>query len=268
MDVFNQDQIYSTIFLNIQSVTEYGDTQTFENKEPEKFQTWLRMAKKRYKDEFKLIQEDGNTYRRIINDLYLEKACFLPEFSKIIGISYATILKVDNEGNQKRELHVVKGETEIELIKEICTMLQVSFSVTHRAKQPPYTLCGHNIIGHDIPLLIKRIIKYRNELKGDDVLHVIPKLLKNYVNAKPWDSYVLDTINVWKFNGSDFISLNLVADFMDLKKTVRLLPKDEINKFYWTGIEDDRGSTMAEINTQSANFTNVAIQLLNELRHL
>ena len=79
---------------------------------------------------------------------------------------------------------------------------------------------------------------------------------------------MLDTINVWKFNGTDFISLNLVADLMDLKKTVRLLPKDEINKMYWTSIEDDSGSTMKEIVMQSMNFTNVTFQLVREIRKL
>ena len=240
MDIFNTSQIYKTIFLNIQSVTEYGDLKDFEAKDKDKYETWKRMAEKRYKSEIK----EGV----LLNKLYLEKACFLPEFSKIVGITYATITTEKNV-EQKRNLKRVEGETEVELIKGFCDMLQAAFSFTHQAKEPPYILCGHNIIGHDIPLLIKRIIKHRESLKNDETLHVIPKLLKNYVNAKPWDSYV-------------------VADFMGLKKSVKLLPKDEINKLYWTGIEDDRGSTMKEINTQSANFTNVVIQLVNELRQL
>ena len=263
MDIFNTTEIYNTIFFNIQSVTEYGSIDDFKKEEPEKFNTWLRMAKKRYKEWF----VDDKIEPKDLNTLYLEKAFFLPEFSKIVAISYAT-LTIDNNGKQKRNIEIVRKETEIELIKEFCATLQMAFSITHNAKQPPHTLCGHNIIGHDIPLFVKRIIKHREELKGDDVVNVIPKLMKLYLNAKPWDSNVLDTINVWKFNGSEFISLNLVAEHMGLKKHIRLLSKEDINKLYWTSIEDDSGSMMEEINKQSANFTNVTLQLVNELRQL
>jgi hypothetical protein len=267
MDIFNRGNVYDTIFFNIQSVTEYGDIKDFESAEPEKYQTWLRMAKKRYKEEFEKIDQDNNLFHRITNELYLEKACFLPEFSKIVAISYATA-SAGADGKLKRDLKRIEGTTELELIKEFCTMLTVAHTVNHDAKKSPYTLCGHNIIGHDIPLLTKRIIKYRNELKGMYGDHIVPMLIKDYLNAKPWNSNVIDTINVWKFNGTDFISLNLISDFLGLKKTVRLKPKDEINKLYWVGIEDDEGSTMNEINTQCANFTNVAFQILNEIRTL
>jgi len=267
MNIFNRANIYDIIFFNIQTVTEYGDTTSFEKEEPEKYQTWLRMAEKRYSDKFEEIKNDGNSYKRIIDDLYLEKACFLPEFSKIVAISYATV-STDGDGKLKRELKKIEGETEFELIKEFCTMLTVAHTMNHDAKKQPYTLCGHNIIGHDIPLLAKRIVKYRKELNGIYGSHIIPVLIKDYLNAKPWNSNVLDTINIWKFNGTDFISLNLVSDFLGLKKTMRLKPKDEINKEYWAGIEDDKGSIMREINTQSANYTNVAFQLINEMRVL
>ena len=259
MDIFDSHLLKRTIFINVQSVTEYGDLKDFEAKEPEKYLTWKRMAEKRYKDE---IEADVS-----LNKLYLEKACFLPEFSKIVAITYA-IPELTKEGIQSRKLMKIEGENEIELITEFTTMLDVAYSMSHDAKTPIPVLCGHNIIGHDIPLIIKRIIKYRDELGYEDGRHTIPQILKHHLGCKPWESNVLDTINVWKFNGTDFISLNLVADLMDLKKTVRLLPKDEINKMYWTGIEDDSGSTMKEIVLQSMNFTNVTFQLVREIRKL
>jgi hypothetical protein len=267
MNIFDRINpiIKNTIFFNVQSVTEYGDIKDFEKEEPEKYQTWLRMAKKRYKEEFARIDDDGNRAYRIKNDLYLEKACFIPEFSKIVAITYA-MLKTDDNGKLVRDLEKIVGETEFELLNEFCTMLDVAYSATHSAKQAMYNLCGHNIISHDIPLLTKRIVKHRDSF--EDKTHKIPQLLKHYLNAKPWDSNVIDTINVWKFNGSDYISLNLIAEHMGLKKTVRLMEKGEINKLYWTGIEDDEGSTMKEIELQSKNFTNVALQLVNTLRQL
>ena len=255
MNIFNRDIINNTIFFNIQSVTEYGDIENFEKEDSEKYDTWRNMAEKRYEH-----QLAGGEF---LDTLYLDKACFLPEFSKIVAITYATF-KTDKNGKTVRDLENIIGETEFDLINEFCAMLDMSYSVTHNARQSPYNLCGHNIIGHDLPLLVKRIIKYRKDF--GDKLHKMPQLLKHYLNAKPWDSNVIDTLNIWKFNGTDFISLNLVADFMKLRKIVKLASKDEINKIYWAGIDDDKGSTLKEIILQSQNYTGVVTQLVNELR--
>lgn len=264
MDIFNRAIIYNTIFFNIQSVTEYGDIDEFEKAEPDKYNTWVRMAEKRYKDE---IPSDANLYKSTLNRFYLEKACFLPEFSKIVSICYATP-KVEN-GELKRNIKRIIGDNESDIIIQFMNVLNEEYSIGHN-ERPPYIpiLCGHNIIGHDIPLLVKRIIKYREPLKTTGALHIIPPILKHYLNAKPWDSNVIDTVNSWKFNGTDFISLNLVSDFMNLKKNTILLSKEDINKLYWSGIEDDKGSIMEQINLQSANFVNISIQLINELRQL
>ena len=55
---------------------------------------------------------------------------------------------------------------------------------------------------------------------------------------------------------------------MGLKYTNTLLSKEEINRLYWSGIEDDKGSTLENIRNQSANYVNLTIQLVNELRKL
>jgi hypothetical protein len=267
MDIFNRANIYNTIFFNIQSVTEYGDVSDFEKAEPEKYRTWLYMAKKRYSDEFEKIDADANLFHRITNDLYLEKACFLPEFSKIIGITYGTVESVNDE--LKRTIKRINGETEPELIIEFINVLNQKYSDGHNS-QPKMipTLCGHNLIGHDIPLLVKRIIKYREPLIETGSLHIIPPIIKDFLKSKPWDENVLDTVNAWKFNGTDYISLQLIADFMGLKYRSRLLPKEEINKLYWTDIEDDEGSIIEKIRAQSADQVNLTIQLIRDLGKL
>ena len=65
MDIFNRTLIYNTIFLNVQSVTEYPDTKTFEDTEPDKFNVWLEMAKKRYTDEFAELKNDSELQKLI-----------------------------------------------------------------------------------------------------------------------------------------------------------------------------------------------------------
>lgn len=261
MNLFKRNDIYNMIFFNIQSVTEYGDIDIFKEKEPEKFETWKRMAIKRYD----VI--DGVEHS-ILNKLYLEKACYLPEFSKIIHISYALPERGETDDAISRKLTSVKGETELDLIKNFINVLNEQHVIGNETK-PKYIpiLCGHNIVGHDIPLFIKRMLVYRNELI-EEFGYVIPLPIRHYLDCKPWDSNVLDTVLAWKFNGGEFISLNLVSEFLGLKKTEQLLPKEEINMIHWSDIEDDEGSTKTKIRMQSANFTNVAFQLVKELRVL
>jgi len=60
----------------------------------------------------------------------------------------------------------------------------------------------------------------------------------------------------------------LIADFLKLKKSVDLLPLDELSKYYWNNINTDSKETLDFIALQSATQTNLVIQLINELRKL
>ena len=92
--------------------------------------------------------------------------------------------------------------------------------------------------------------------------------MKKSLSVKPWESGIIDTINVWKFNGYDYISLMLIADFMGLKKTIDLLPNNELSKYYWNNVIEKPEETLEYISLQSATQTNLVIQLMNELRQL
>ena len=262
MDTFNRTNVYDTVFFNALSVTEYKDTETFEKAEPEKFQIWESMAKKRYKDKFEAWQDINETYRQFIDKLYLNKACFLPEFSKIVAITYATA-KADSTGKGIiKDIKKIEGDSEVELLYLFCTVLDMKYDEDRST-----VLCGHNISTNDIPLLVKRIIKYRGAL-AQERPHVVPQLIKNYLKGKPWDSHILDTVNMWKFNGTDFITLNLISEFMGLKKKIKLLDKDVLNHYYWENIEKNPKETLTTITRQSGSFTNIAFQLVDTLRQL
>ena len=211
------------------------------------------MAKKRYSKEI----EEGIS----LNELYLNKACFLPEFSKIVAITYLT---VDSDG--KKELKKIDGSNEIELLYQFCMLLDDRFN-SYVNNRNAFTLAGHNIIGHDIPLLIKRIIKHKDVL-GQERSSVVPMVLKNYIKAKPWDSNVIDTMNMWKFNGTDYISLELISKYLGFKYKTQLLSKEDLNHLYWDFIEDEPETTMTKMNRQSGTFTNLAYQLVDTLRKL
>jgi len=132
---------------------------------------------------------------------------------------------------------------------------------------PPFfpILCGHNILSYDIPLLIKRFLIHRDKFQTNNEL---PLILKRTLNIKPWESGVIDTVNVWKFNGFDNTSLMLISDFLELKKTVDLLSAPELSKYYWNNIKEKPAETLEFVSLQSATQTNLVIQLMNLLRQL
>ena len=92
--------------------------------------------------------------------------------------------------------------------------------------------------------------------------------LKISLNVKPWEANVIDTVSVWKFNGNDYTSLMLIADYLGLKKTVDLNTLPEVSKKYWETVEVNPTEALEYISLQSATQTNLVIQLLNELRQL
>jgi hypothetical protein len=62
--------------------------------------------------------------------------------------------------------------------------------------------------------------------------------------------------------------LMLISDFLGLKKTVDLLPLDEVSKQYWEMVGTDEEKALEFISLQSATQTNLVIQLMNRLRQL
>ena len=229
--VFNEKSFYNTLFLKIMSVTEYSSIDEFKKNDEEKYEIWYRMALKKYD--------------KVNNEIYFKKACFLPEFSKIIGVSYGTVA-TDENGQLKRRINNIYD-------KEI-NVLEKFFHVLKCFNNSGY-LCGHNIINYDIPFLIKRGMLYN--LK-------IPSNLKSSLNSKPWETSIIDTVNLWKFNGSDFISLKLISNFLNLKYKSLPMDLDVISNIYWNNTKE--GDRWYEF--QSMNQLNLTIQLYKLLRNI
>ena len=60
----------------------------------------------------------------------------------------------------------------------------------------------------------------------------------------------------------------MICDFVGLKRSVDLLQMDELSDYYWKNINSAETETLEFIALQSANQTNLTIQLLNEMRML
>jgi len=243
-------------FINVKTVLEYPTLDSLKENKPEMFERWKHLSKTKFKVDFMCGDEE------LINNTYLENAVNYPEYSKVVAITYA---KLYNEnGNIKRFFKKIAYANEFDNIQTFFDILQ-ELSRDGAQSTPQYypILCGYNIIAHDIQLLIKKYMQYRTQLT---TIPQIPHILKRTLDSKPWESVVVDVANVWKFNGYEYMSLMLIADYLGLKKTQDLITHSDLSKYYWDNYEADPDKTIEFVATQSANQTNLVIQLMNELR--
>jgi hypothetical protein len=260
--VFNAEGIYETLYFNIKGVLEHPNLDELSKANPALSKRWEYIAKTKYK-----VNADAENAPTLLWKSYLEHAPYYPEFTRIVAITYAN-LTYENQ-QIKRFLKKYANEDEQAVVGDFIYILQ-ELSNDGVQSTPKYfpTLCGYNILGYDIPLLIKRFLLHKEKIKERLEIKQIPLIIKEALDAKPWESTVIDASTVWKFNGNDTAPLMLAADFLGLKKTVDLLSATELSKYYWENVTKDPEKTLEFVALQSATQTNLVIQLMVNLRQL
>lgn len=252
----NKSSVYDMIFFSVKSALEYPLLEVLAEDKPDMRERWEFLAESKYNKKY-----PNDTKAQTI---YENHAVYYPEFSKIFAITYGTVYSED--GVIKRFIKKIANTNEFTTIMSFIDILN-ELSSDGAKSSPPYypMLAGHNTMNNDIPLLIKRYIHHRDEL-GEN--KQIPFILKRCLDSKPWESTVIDAYNLWKFNGYDSneYSLMLISDFLGLKRNVDLLPAPELSREYWKLYDEDPQKALDFISLQSANQTNLIIQLLVELR--
>ena len=251
--VFNRQSIYETFFLNIKGVLECPSLNLLEKENKPLYDRWIYFASSKY-DDLHLLNPEN---------CYQKKAIWYPENCKIVAITYAIVYLEDGQF-QRQFKKIVNDKEELVIATFIDELKAISKDGELSTPKNFPHLCGHNIINYDIPFLIKRYIKHNISIEENKE---IPLVLKRILGSKPWDVDIIDTINVWKFNGIGAGSLMLVADYLGLKKSVGLLDHTELSEYYWDNIGKNKKKTLDDIALQSATQTNLIIQLMNHLRH-
>jgi len=265
-DVFNKASIHQMLFFNIKSVLIYPTLTELQAKSSQMYERWKYISKVKYNCDMDVIHGVAGTLTdetpQYAQRIYHENAIQYPEFSKIVAITYANVY---NEGAElKRHLKKIANESEAVIIEQFMYLLEeLSGDDSKSSPQSFSILCGHNIISRDIPLLIKRFLYYRKDFQ---TIKTIPYILKRALTIKPWESGIIDTVNVWKFNGFDYSPLMLISDFLGLKKTTDLISNIEISDYYWKNIQAKPIETLEYVALQSAIQTNLVIQFMIEMR--
>lgn len=255
-EVFNKATIYDMLFFNVKSVLEQPNLKELEENNNSSFIRWNNIARSKYK----LVGDDDGEANRV----YKRYGIYYPEFCKIVAITYGTV--VMESGKLQRHMKRIVNDNEFIVLSSFMDVLyRLSSEGVQATPQHFPTLCGHNIVSNDIPLLIKRFLAHRTEFENRE----LPLMLKRSLSIKPWESGVIDTYDVWKLNGYEkTVDLMLVSDFLGLKKSVDLLPPDELSELYWSGLKLDAEETYKMVSLQSATQINLVIQLMNTLRYI
>lgn len=138
-------------------------------------------------------------------EVFKQKAALFAEFAKVVCI---TIGRVNKEGT-KIKLKTYVSDDEEQLLRDFTADLNL---VT--ASKPKTVLCGHAIIGFDIPFLFRRCL----------IHGIVPNDLIDVGGLKPWEVSHLDTMIMWKGTGFNNASLMNICVAMGLPS-----PKTDIN---------------------------------------
>lgn len=252
--------IFDSYYIGATYATEYPNVEELKLKNPNLYGEWQKICLNKYGIDEKFHNE--NEYYNAINNEYQNKGVFYNEFVKITSIVVARIDMKDKK--LTRYFKVFNHDNEFELLNEFRNyMLSISSDALRSRPVKFPTLIGYNIINVDIPIIIKRIWKYRNRF--EDESKPLPAIFKKYLNSKPWDSNVIDYNNIWKFNGMGSNMLSLITAYSDLKSIEEIAEMNDLSKTYWD-YNNDHESNKKYIVNQLRNKVNLIMQLTAEMR--
>lgn len=145
---------------------------------------------------------DNSNFEGSLNDSFIKHAALYAEFSKIVTIVIGKVV----DGAIKLKSYT--SDNENELLSNFCKDLN---GMTAGNKN--LILCGHAIIGFDIPFIMRRCLVNQIEL---------PLLIDN-AEKKPWELTSIDTLQLWKSTGFTSASLINIATALGITS-----PKDEM----------------------------------------
>jgi DNA polymerase elongation subunit (family B) len=214
--LLDYETIRNMLFFDIETVAEY---ETYEQLPPLEKSLWDKVSKRFLGDNYE------NESLLTKNECYRKNVGIYPEFSKVVTVSYGVakidIIAPENCTWDVREILAIDEKT---VLLSFATVLNAAYT-----KNTNRILSGHNIAGFDIPFVIKRMLKHGI---------VIPTILINVIEAKPWEQKVYDTIRVWKFGSTEFVSLESICTFLGIETSKGgIVSGSSLNSYYY-GVGD------------------------------
>ena len=150
-----------------------------------------------------------------LQQLYEDKAALEAEFAKIVCITMGMIVQ------NKLMVMSFYNEDEATLLEEFVDALTRTRASNHKV-----VLCGHAIIGFDVPFIFKRCMVNRVEPNG----------ILDTAGEKPWtvDKTLIDTKDLWKGTGFFPSSLIAVAVCLGLPHSKDDISGKDVGRVYYS----------------------------------
>lgn len=175
----------------------------------ESFETLPERLKPHWeKKSFRLDKETS------IEKTYFDRAAIYAEFGKILCIGLGNF----NETTQQFRVTTLYAENEKELLQNFVNVLE------KYSKKDILYLCAHNGKEFDFPYLCRRMLV--NEISLPEILNISGK--------KPWETKLLDTLEMWKFGDyKSYTSLDLLASLFGIESSKNTMDGSEVNAAYY-----------------------------------
>jgi hypothetical protein len=201
--------ITKILFMDIETVGGCPNYDVCSNLNPivaDQFDKYFDWFLKRFPEDLEINDDQKNK-------VFSTRAGLIPEFAKIICVSFAFVL--DNGEVRKQTF---ANDDEYQLLLDVQKLLL-------KCGKLDFWLCGHNLKNFDIPMLAKRMI-----ING----LMPPPILPSY-DTKPWEIKAIDTKEIWQYGAYTSIgSLDLLCSTMEIPT-----PKDgevngnKVHEEYW-----------------------------------
>jgi len=217
MQNYTSNKIPNMLFFDIETVREFKTFQDFTA--CRSLENWKRVAAKFYADALKA----GETVTD--EEIYLTKAALFPEYARVVCVAFGFI-EFDQTGAPVKKIYNIKSINEKEILEKFQGQLDKAYQ-----NNANINLVGHNILEYDIPFLMKRMIKYGIK---------IPIVLKNAIDAKPWEAKVTDTMKDWKMGTSKIMSLDTIAEFLGIPSSKQgTVNGSNLGDYFWNHTDDE-----------------------------
>lgn len=189
MSLLTSNILDTILFFDIETIPKYKNIQEFQKQEPIMYKIWVD----RYvttKESLVFITEEQKLEAQ--NQIYNETAGLYAETNQVVCISLGKLVE------SEPKIKSFCAESEDTVIR-----MFHAFLMQVKAEKKFSLLGGHNISGFDIPILIKKFVKYNL---------AIPEWLYTW-KQKPWESNIVDTMQLFKFGGNVNTPLELLSAF-------------------------------------------------------
>lgn len=210
------------LYIDIETTGKHKDLNDLKENDKRGYELFLRKVKRK--------SDNLTDWKTDINDVYKTKSPIIPEFGKIVCISFAYYKK------DELMLSSLYGDDESKIIKGIHRLL---YNVSEKTT---YGLCGFYIKGFDIPWINRKMLKYD--------LH-IPRLLRTH-NVKPWEMNILDLSDVWRSTGTlEHVSFDEMLYELGIKSPKSDISGSDVHRVYWEDHDIERIKKYCENDVKS-----------------